>query len=586
MLGDALMASHDVNVAVSSGAATPLERQTVRWIGEFVGFAPAADGLMAAGGTISNLTALTAARERALPGVRHEGLDRAPARAVLLRRGALLGAPRRRGARHRRAQRARDRDRRQPAHGSRSACADAIDADRRAGVVPVAVVATAGTTLTGAVDDLGALADVCAAARGVAARRRRLRPAGRRDRARRPPLRRARPRRLGDRRRAQVAVRAEGLQRAAGPRPRRPRGRLHPRRELHPPHRPRGRPPGRPHARVLASAQRAEAVAGLPRPRRAARSAPRSSATCARRACSPSWSREDPRLELLVEPQLSAVCFRHLPPEHMPALASQRRARRARSTPRGGSCSPRRPSTACRACAPASSTTAPARTTSARSSTSCSSSARALARRASGRGRPARRSGYSLAAPTPAPRHHSSNSSQAWRRASGARRSLSARSSAGLDAELRQLGPPSATTSAITSAVTSGWNCTPRWRPWRNAGRADLAAGQLARPGRHAQLLVVPVKPRPGRDPVGAPDSSNQPICGAARGHHLAAERDRQRLAAEAQPEHRHVGGDRLAQQRDLARRPTERLGVGGRRSEPERGDEGAAPERRAPAPW
>jgi aromatic-L-amino-acid decarboxylase len=42
------------------------------------------------------------------------------------------------------------------------ACAEAIDRDRRDGIVPVAVVATAGTTLTGAVDDLDALADICA----------------------------------------------------------------------------------------------------------------------------------------------------------------------------------------------------------------------------------------------------------------------------------------------------------------------------------------------------------------------------------------------------------------------------------------
>jgi aromatic-L-amino-acid decarboxylase len=44
--------------------------------------------------------------------------------------------------------------------------AAALDADRDAGVIPVAVVATAGTTLTGAVDPLGDLADVCAE-RGV-----------------------------------------------------------------------------------------------------------------------------------------------------------------------------------------------------------------------------------------------------------------------------------------------------------------------------------------------------------------------------------------------------------------------------------
>jgi aromatic-L-amino-acid decarboxylase len=165
VLGDALMASHDVNVAVASGAATPLERQTVRWTGQFVGFSDSADGVMAAGGTISNLTALTAARERAVPGVRHDGVAgcrlavycSVEAHYSVHRAAEVLGI----GGRNVRAIPLGERRRMDPA-----ACADAIDADRRGGVVPVAVVATAGTTLTGAVDDLAALAEVCAA-RGV-----------------------------------------------------------------------------------------------------------------------------------------------------------------------------------------------------------------------------------------------------------------------------------------------------------------------------------------------------------------------------------------------------------------------------------
>jgi aromatic-L-amino-acid decarboxylase len=161
VLADALMASHDVNVAVSSGAATLLERQTVGWTGDFVGFGAGADGLMAAGGTLSNLTALTAARERALPGARYDGLIgrrlalycSTEAHYSVRRAAEVLGI----GGRSVRTI-AIDANRRMDP----GACAVAIDADRRAGIVPVAVVATAGTTLTGAVDDLDALADVCA----------------------------------------------------------------------------------------------------------------------------------------------------------------------------------------------------------------------------------------------------------------------------------------------------------------------------------------------------------------------------------------------------------------------------------------
>lgn len=162
VLADTLMATHDINLATGSGATDRLEAQTIEWVGEFVGFDRKAAGLFAGGGTISNLTALTAARESAAPGIRREGVGgrrlamycSSEAHYSVQRAAELLGI----GA---------DNVRRIPLDREHrmdvTACAEAIDSDRRQGVIPVAVVATAGTTLTGAVDDLDGLADVCEA---------------------------------------------------------------------------------------------------------------------------------------------------------------------------------------------------------------------------------------------------------------------------------------------------------------------------------------------------------------------------------------------------------------------------------------
>ena len=135
VLADALMASHDVNVANSAGAADLLEAQTIRWVGQFVGFDDDAPGLVAAGGTIANLTALTAARERAHPGVRHEGAGgrkmalycSAEAHYSVRRAAEVLGI----GGRNVRAIPI-DARRRMDV----TACAEAIDRDRRAGTTP------------------------------------------------------------------------------------------------------------------------------------------------------------------------------------------------------------------------------------------------------------------------------------------------------------------------------------------------------------------------------------------------------------------------------------------------------------------
>ncbi len=160
VLGDALMACHDVNVAVSAGGADLLERQVVRWVSEFVGFG-AGGGVTTSGGTVANLTALTAARERAAPGVRHTGMSgrrlalycSTEAHYSVVRAAEVLGL-------------GREAVRGIPTGPRRAMdpglCAAAIDADLAAGVTPMAVVATAGTTLTGAVDPRGELAAHCA----------------------------------------------------------------------------------------------------------------------------------------------------------------------------------------------------------------------------------------------------------------------------------------------------------------------------------------------------------------------------------------------------------------------------------------
>ena len=160
VLADALASCHDVNLATHAGVADLVERQALAWLGAFVGF-PATGGAFTSGGMISNLTALVAAREHALPGSRETGL--AGTRAALycsdeahysVRRAAEvigLGSA---------------SVRRIPIDDDRRLRVDrliaAIDADVAAGVAPIAVVATAGTTLTGAVDPIAAIADVCA----------------------------------------------------------------------------------------------------------------------------------------------------------------------------------------------------------------------------------------------------------------------------------------------------------------------------------------------------------------------------------------------------------------------------------------
>lgn len=160
VLADALAHSYDANLAGESGAAREIEVQTLRWVGQLIGY-PSDGGAFTSGGMVSNLTALTAARTRALPGSREDGLAgrvgavyaSAEAHSSIERAVEVLGI----GRRQLRSIPMDDHRRMRP-----DALRVAIAADIDAGITPVAVVATGGTTLTGAVDPLDAVADVCA----------------------------------------------------------------------------------------------------------------------------------------------------------------------------------------------------------------------------------------------------------------------------------------------------------------------------------------------------------------------------------------------------------------------------------------
>jgi aromatic-L-amino-acid/L-tryptophan decarboxylase len=159
VLASALAATYDANLATPGGGADLVEEQALRWVADFVGF-PFAEGAFTSGGMTSNLTALLAARERALPGTRVDGIgtrraavycsDEAHHSVVRAVETCGLGSA---------------AIRRIPIDGARRMRVDALDEalerDVAAGIAPVAVVATTGTTLTGAVDPVDPIADVC-----------------------------------------------------------------------------------------------------------------------------------------------------------------------------------------------------------------------------------------------------------------------------------------------------------------------------------------------------------------------------------------------------------------------------------------
>jgi glutamate/tyrosine decarboxylase-like PLP-dependent enzyme len=165
MLSAMLAATMNPNVGGGNHAAPLVEQQVLSWMKQALGFPSSASGLLVTGGSLANTLGMAVARHaQAGFDVKTEGLFAAPARLMfygssethnsVVKSLQLLGL------------------------GKNSFCSIAVSSDykikvdalseairrhRGDGIVPICVIGNAGTVNTGAVDDLSAIADLCAA---------------------------------------------------------------------------------------------------------------------------------------------------------------------------------------------------------------------------------------------------------------------------------------------------------------------------------------------------------------------------------------------------------------------------------------
>lgn len=162
-LGDFLAAVEGTNLGGGNTGAAQVEQQVVDWLKEIAGFPKSASGTLTSGGSMANLVAHTVIRNLAAGyDVRKEGI-------AALKRPLRFYASDQVHSCHQKALETLGlgsmalvevaSDERQRIR--LDALEAAIVEDRANGLQPACVIGTAGTTNTGAVDDLVAIADLC-----------------------------------------------------------------------------------------------------------------------------------------------------------------------------------------------------------------------------------------------------------------------------------------------------------------------------------------------------------------------------------------------------------------------------------------
>jgi aromatic-L-amino-acid decarboxylase len=144
-----------VGVWVAAPGLAQLEANVVRWFCNIVGYAKGSTGVLTSGGSLANFSAIVAARRNRLPedflngtiytsDQTHHSVSKA---------AVLAGFP---------ADRVKSISSDESYRVRVEELRTAINRDREAGLVPFLIVGNAGTTNTGAVDDLESLANVAA----------------------------------------------------------------------------------------------------------------------------------------------------------------------------------------------------------------------------------------------------------------------------------------------------------------------------------------------------------------------------------------------------------------------------------------
>ncbi|MBU5592975.1 aspartate aminotransferase family protein [Clostridium sp. MSJ-4] len=156
-LGDIMTAAYNIHAATwsTSSAASCIEQNLIHWLCTKAGYTKKSGGLFVSGGSMANMTALTAARDKILKeekqhlGVAYVSEQTHSSVAKGLR---IIGIP-------------NTRIRKIPTDPwfrmDINQLKAAIEADIADGLIPFVVVASAGTTNTGSIDPLQEIASIC-----------------------------------------------------------------------------------------------------------------------------------------------------------------------------------------------------------------------------------------------------------------------------------------------------------------------------------------------------------------------------------------------------------------------------------------